>query len=93
MAKKRVKRVEEPEQDAGAVSARRPPRTAAGCRAYMRSELTRKFPGIVEGFVKVAEEGSCPHVKTAMELLQSGKPAKPRRSKATRELLKKMAEI
>jgi hypothetical protein len=32
-------------------------------------------------------------VKTAMELLQSGKPAKPRRSKATRELLKKMAEI
>jgi hypothetical protein len=94
MAKEKVRQVEETEREAGESCARRPPpRTAAGCRAYMRSELTRSFPAIVEGFVKVAEEGSCPHVKLATELLQSGKPAKPKRSKATRELLKRMAEI
>ena len=93
MAKKRVKLLET-EQDTGdSPSARKPPRTAAGCRAYMRSELTRGFPEIVEGFVKVAKRGSAPHLKMANEILESGRVVKAKRSKATSALLKKMAEI
>jgi hypothetical protein len=68
-----------------------PPRTAAGCRQYMRGELTRKFPQIVEGFVEAAKTGSCTHVKLATELLKATQPKKARRPASVTALLKKMA--
>lgn len=40
------------------------------CRSHMRRTLAREFQGIVDGFVKAAKSGSCPHVKLATELLK-----------------------
>jgi hypothetical protein len=42
----------------------------AHCRALMRRRLAQEFHDIVDGFVKQAKLGSCPHVKLATELVQ-----------------------
>lgn len=40
------------------------------CRSHMRRTLAKEFGEIVDGFVKAAKKGSCPHVKLATELLK-----------------------
>ncbi len=52
------------------------PLRPAQCRAYMRRALAQEFQGIVEGFIKGAKSGSCPHVKLATELLEPRPRAK-----------------
>jgi hypothetical protein len=62
----------------------------AGCREYMRRELAKEFPGIMEGFVKAAKTGSVPHVKLATELLKPTRKTAPRRDKTVAQLLDKL---
>ncbi len=62
------------------------PLRPAQCRAYMRRALAKNFEGIVKGFIKGAESGSCPHVKLATELLESKPRAvRPRSGRRTIE--------
>lgn len=59
----------------------------AGCRAYLRRRLANEFPEIVDGFIKEAKKGSCPHVKLATEFLRPTRKGTTRRkSEATRIL-------
>lgn len=59
----------------------------AGCRAYIRRRLAKEFPGIVDGFVKEAKKGSCPHVKLATELLRPLRKGTSRRKSEATKLL------
>jgi hypothetical protein len=52
------------------------------CRNLMRRTLQDEFQGIVDGFIKAAKEGSCPHVKLATELLRPIRKS-PSRKKGT----------
>jgi len=52
------------------------------CRNLMRRTLQEEFQGIVDGFIKAAKEGSCPHVKLATELLRPIRKS-PSRKKGT----------
>lgn len=56
------------------------------CRSMMRRTLATEFPGIVEGFVKAAKTGSCPHVKLATELLKPIRKS-PSKKKGTATLI------
>ena len=58
-------------------SVKKPPMRPAECRAYMRRTLAERFPEIVDGFVKGAKSGSCPHVKLATEFLEVRRTAQP----------------
>jgi hypothetical protein len=49
------------------------------CRGHMRRTLAKEFEAIVEGFVKAAKQGSCPHVKLATELLKPIRKATSRK--------------
>jgi hypothetical protein len=46
------------------------PLTPSQCRSHMRRTLAKEFEDIVNGFVKAAKKGSCPHLKLATELLK-----------------------
>ncbi len=59
----------------------------AQCRAYMRRTLAHEFHGIVEGFIKGAKSGSCPHVKLATELLEP--PPRKKRVRSGRRTLER----
>jgi hypothetical protein len=59
----------------------------AGCRAYMRRRLAKEFPEIVDGFLKEAKKGSCPHVKLATEFLKPVRKGTTRRKSAATKLL------
>ena len=59
----------------------------AGCRAYMRRTLATEFPAIVQGFVKAAKTGSCPHVKLATELLRPIRKGTPRKKSTGTRLI------
>ncbi len=61
--------------DAGVTRNMRP----SECRSHMRKTLAREFQGIVDGFVRAAKKGSCPHVKLATELLKPIHKANPRK--------------
>jgi len=52
------------------------------CRTLMRRTLSKEFKGILDGFVAVAKEGSCPHLKLAVELLKPDRKG-PSRKKGT----------
>jgi hypothetical protein len=86
----RARQAQAQEEEEAIVSSRKPPTTAAGCRNYIRGELTEGFPQIVQGFVKAAKSGSVPHVKLATEILQTAAPKKPRRSPAMAALMRRM---
>jgi hypothetical protein len=62
----------------------------ARCRAFMRRELAKQFPEIMEGFVEAAKTGSVPHVKLATELLKPTRKSVRRRSRNVAELLDKL---
>ena len=49
------------------------------CRTLMRRTLSKEFKGILDGFVAVAKEGSCPHLKLAVELLKPDRKATSRK--------------
>ena len=52
------------------------------CRNRMRRTLAKEFDAIIDGFVKAAKKGSCPHVKLATELLKPIRTG-PSRKKGT----------
>ena len=52
------------------------------CHKYLQETLAGKFQDIVAGFLQEAEKGGCAHMKLAVELLESSKPA-PREKKGT----------
>jgi hypothetical protein len=64
--------------------------TPSQCRLHMRRTLAREFEDIVEGFVKAAKKGSCPHVKLATELL---KPERPRASRTKGPVARLLEEL
>ena len=45
--------------------------TQAECRRIFQRRLAESIEAIVDGFVKEAEKGSCPHVKLTNVLLES----------------------
>ena len=59
------------------------------CRDHMRRTLAKEFQGIVDGFVKAAKKGSCPHVKLATELLQPPPKRATRRKGSAARFLEK----
>jgi len=59
----------------------------AGCRAYLRRRLAKEFEEIVDGFLKEAKKGSCPHVKLATEFLKPVRKGTPRRKSAATKML------
>lgn len=54
----------------GAPATKKTPLRPGQCRAYMRRALADEFEGIVAGFIKGAQSGSCAHVKLATEFLE-----------------------
>jgi len=62
----------------------------SACKSHMRKRLAESFDEIVDGFVKEAKKGSCPHVKLTNELLEtaSGKRASRKKGPAERMLEK-----
>jgi hypothetical protein len=64
----------------------------AGCRAYIRKELAKQFPEIVDGFVKEAKSGSVPHLRLATELLQPERKDAQRRKGETARMLDRMVK-
>ena len=66
------------------------PLRPAQCRAYMRRTLAREFQGIVEGFIKGAKSGSCPHVKLATELLEP--PPRKKRVRSGRRTIERWVQ-
>lgn len=74
---------------ADAVVTERPLRPGQ-CRAYMRRELAREFPGIVAGFIEGAKAGSCQHVKLATELMKAESKAKVSGRRRVQEILEKL---
>ena len=69
---KRVKANEEDQtvEESGTETKENKPLRPSQCRGYMRRKLAQEFGGIVDGFIKGAKSGSCPHVKLATELLE-----------------------
>ncbi len=59
----------------------------AGCRAYLRRRLAAEFEEIVDGFIKEAKKGSCPHVKLATEFLRPTRKGTTRRKSAATKML------
>lgn len=53
----------------------------------MRRRLAKEFPEIVDGFLKEAKKGSCPHVKLATELLRPLRKGTTRRKSEATKLL------
>jgi hypothetical protein len=70
--------------------AEKEPLTPSQCRLHMRRRLAKEFEEIVNGFVKAAKKGSCPHVKLATELL---KPERPRVSQKKGPVARLMEEL
>jgi hypothetical protein len=56
----------------------------------MRRALSENFPAIVDGFIKQARKGSCPHVKLATELLHSKRRSAPRKKGSLEKLMQKL---
>jgi hypothetical protein len=59
----------------------------ADCGNHIRERLAENFEGIVNGFVKEAMEGSCPHVKFVCELLETEPKVGTGRKKGSAELM------
>lgn len=64
-----VKRGSPPTEEGTAVEKKKA-LTPSQCHGHMRRTLAKEFAEIVDGFVKAAKKGSCPHVKLATELLK-----------------------
>ena len=93
--KARPKRTASPSKAAKAsVSSNHPtseekPLRPSQCRTYMRRTLAKEFRGIVDGFVKGAQSGSCQHVKLATELLEPQRRTKQPQAQSGRNVLSK----
>jgi hypothetical protein len=62
------------------------------CHKYLQKTLASEFRAIVQGFVGEARNGSCAHMKLAVELLESTKP-EPRGTKGSAQrLLEELCE-
>lgn len=58
------------------------------CRQHLHDRIVERFPGIVDGFLKKAEEGSAQHVKMALELVDPAeKKAAEKYEKGSAQLL------
>jgi len=62
------------------------------CGPYLRSKLASRFPDIVAGFVKEAENGGCAHMKLAAELLEPRESEKPQRKGSAQRILEELGE-
>lgn len=56
----------------------------SACKRLIRKRLAESFEEIVDGFVKEAKKGSCPHVKLTNELLETARK-RPSRKKGPGE--------
>jgi hypothetical protein len=60
--------------------------TPGQCRTHMRRTLAKEFEKIVEGFVKEAKKGSCPHLRLTTELLKPMEGTKQKKGPVARFL-------
>jgi len=60
-------------------------RTPAQCRRLFQDRISGSIEAIVDGFVKEAKKGSCPHVKLTNELLEAAIEEKAARKKGPGE--------
>jgi hypothetical protein len=63
-----------------------------GCRSYLRNELAKHFPKIVDGFVEEAKKGGCNHLKQSIEFLKPVRNGAPRRKGPADRLLAELLE-
>jgi hypothetical protein len=62
------------------------------CHKYMQKRVAEQFPAIVNGFISEALKGSCPHMKLAVELLESAKIDVRRGKSSVHMLLDQLGE-
>ncbi len=62
------------------------------CHKYVQKRVAEQFPAIVNGFIGEALKGSCPHMKLAMELLDSAKVTTRPRKSSVHMLLDQLGE-
>ena len=60
-------------------------RTAAQCRRHFQERISESIEAIVDGFVKEAKKGSCPHVKLTNEMLEAAIEERAARKKGPGE--------
>ena len=60
-------------------------RTPAQCRRHFQDRIAESIEEIVDGFVKEAKKGSCPHVKLTNEMLEEAIEEKAARKKGPGE--------